>query len=46
MKIYTLCLKNENFTKWLYKQEMSNDTYAPLTFTFDLVTPKSKGVIY
>ena len=28
------------------KQEMSYDTYAPLTFTFDLVTPKSIGVIY
>ena len=25
------------------EQEMSYDTYAPLTLTFDLVTPKSKG---
>ena len=28
------------------EQEMSNDTYAPLTLTFDLMTPKSIRVIY
>ena len=28
------------------KQEMSNDTYAPPTLTFYLVTPKSIGFIY
>ena len=27
----------------IIEQEMSNDTYAPLTLTFDLVTPNQKG---
>ena len=32
------------YKEYNIKQEMSNNTYAPMTF--DLVTPKSIGVIY
>ena len=33
--------QNTRFYIHIFKQEMSYDTYAPLTLTFDLVTPKS-----